>query len=152
MERCDKIRNAEGDTGAAELRLAMQKTMQSKCAVFRTEKTLKEGAEEIRKPYEGINDISVKDKSLLFNTDLVETLEFDNLIRQAVATVDSAYHRKESRGAHAREDFPKRDDDKFMQHTLAWCNGKETKISYREVHKSTLTNEVQYFPPQERVY
>ena len=94
----------------------------------------------------------VKDKSLIFNTDLVETLEFDNLIRQAVVTVDSAYNRKESRGAHAREDYPKRDDEKFMQHTLAWCNGKDTKISYREVHKSTLTNDVQYFPPQERVY
>ena len=130
----------------------MQRTMQSKCAVFRTEKTLKEGMDQIRKPFEGMSDISVSDKYLLFNTDLVETLEFDNLIRQAMTTIDSAYHRKESRGAHAREDFPKRDDDKFMQHTLAWCNGKETKISYREVHKSTLTNDVQYFPPQERVY
>ena len=120
--------------------------------VFRTEKTLKEGVDQIRKPYEGMNDVSVKDKSLLFNTDLVETLEFDNLIRQAVVTVDSAYHRKESRGAHAREDYPKRDDEKFMQHTLAWCDGKKSKISYRDVHKSTLTNEVQYFPPQERVY
>ena len=152
LDRFDKIRNADGDKGTAELRLSMQKTMQSKCAVFRTEKTLKEGVEEIRKTYDGLGSLSVKDKSLIFNTDLVETLEFDNLIRQAVATVDSAYHRKESRGAHAREDFPKRDDQKFMQHTLAWCNGKETKISYREVHKSTLTNEVQYFPPQERVY
>jgi succinate dehydrogenase / fumarate reductase, flavoprotein subunit len=152
IDRFDKIRNAEGDIGTAELRLSMQKTMQSKCAVFRNEKTLKEGVEEIRKTYDGLDSISVKDKSLIFNTDLVETLEFDNLIRQAVATVDSAYHRKESRGAHAREDYPKRDDKKFMQHTLAWCNGKETKISYREVHKSTLTNEVQYFPPQERVY
>ena len=103
-------------------------------------------------PPENKDKLSVKDKSLIFNTDLVETLEFDNLIRQAVVTVDSAYNRKESRGAHAREDFPKRDDEKFMQHTLAWCNGKETKISYREVNKSTLTNEVQYFPPQERVY
>jgi len=152
IDRFDKIRNAEGDTGTAELRLAMQKTMQSKCAVFRTEKNLKEGVEEIRKTYDGLDSISVKDKSLIFNTDLVETLEFDNLIRQAVVTVDSAYNRKESRGAHAREDYPKRDDEKFMQHTLAWCDGKETKISYREVHKSTLTNEVQYFPPQERVY
>ena len=152
LDRFDKIRNEDGDKGTAELRLSMQKTMQSKCAVFRTEKTLKEGVEEIRKTYDGLGSLSVKDKSLIFNTDLVETLEFDNLIRQAVATVDSAYHRKESRGAHAREDFPKRDDQKFMQHTLAWCNGKETKISYRDVHKSTLTNEVQYFPPQERVY
>ena len=152
LDRFDRIRNADGEIGTAELRLSMQKTMQSKCAVFRTERTLKEGVDEIRKTYDGLESLSVKDKSLIFNTDLVETLEFDNLIRQAVATVDSAYHRKESRGAHAREDFPKRDDEKFMQHTLAWCNGKETKISYREVHKSTLTNDVQYFPPQERVY
>ena len=152
LDRFDRIRNADGEIGTAELRLSMQKTMQSKCAVFRTEKTLKEGVDEIRKTYDGLESLSVKDKSLIFNTDLVETLEFDNLIRQAVATVDSAYNRKESRGAHAREDYPKRDDEKFMQHTLAWCNGKETKISYREVHKSTLTNDVQYFPPQERVY
>ena len=152
LDRFDKIRNSQGDIGTAELRLSMQKTMQSKCAVFRTEKTLKEGVNEIRKTYDGLDSLSVKDKSLIFNTDLVETLEFDNLIRQAVVTVDSAYNRKESRGAHAREDFPKRDDNKFMLHTLAWCDGKDTKISYREVHKSTLTNEVQYFPPQERVY
>ena len=112
----------------------------------------KEGVEEIRKPFEGMNSISVKDKSLIFNTDLVETLEFDNLIRQAITTMDSAYYRKESRGSHAREDFPKRNDEKFMQHTLSWCNGKETKIDYRPVHSSTLTSEVQYFPPQERVY
>ena len=152
IDRFDKIRNSEGNIGTAELRLSMQKTMQSKCAVFRTEKTLKEGVDEIRKTYDGLESLSVKDKSLIFNTDLVETLEFDNLIRQAVATVDSAYHRKESRGAHAREDYPKRDDQKFMQHTLAWCDGKNTKITYRDVHKTTLTNDVQYFPPQERVY
>ncbi len=152
LDRFDKLRNAQGDNSTAELRLAMQKTMQSKCAVFRTEKNLEEGVNEIRKTYDGMNSISVKDRSLVFNTDLVETLEFDNLIRQAVTTVDSAYHRKESRGAHAREDYPNRDDKKFMQHTLAWCNGKDTKITYRPVHNSTLTNEVQYFPPQERVY
>ena len=117
----------------------MQKTMQSKCAVFRTEKTLKEGVDEIRKTYDGMDSISVKDRSLVFNTDLVETLEFDNLIRQAITTVDSAYHRKESRGAHARDDYPKRDDEKFMQHTLAWCDGKNTKISYRAVSYTHLT-------------
>ena len=105
LDRFDKLRNSNGSSKTSELRLSMQKTMQSKCAVFRTEKTLKEGMSEIRKPFEGMKDISVKDKSLLFNTDLVETLEFDNLIRQAMTTIDSAYHRKESRGAHAREDF-----------------------------------------------
>ena len=152
LERFDKLRNSKGENSTAELRLSMQKTMQSKCAVFRTEKTLKEGVDNIRKAYDGMESISVKDKSLVFNTDLVETLEYDNLIRQAITTVDSAYNRQESRGAHAREDFPKRDDEKFMQHTIAWCNGKDSKIGYRPVTKTTLTNEVQYFPPQERVY
>ena len=152
LDRFDKIRNSKGDSKTSELRLSMQKTMQSKCAVFRTEKTLKEGVNEIRKPFDGLEDISVKDKSLLFNTDLVESLEFDNLIRQAMTTMDSAYHRKESRGAHAREDYAKRDDKKFMKHTLAWQDGKEVKVKYRDVHARTLTNEVQYFPPKERVY
>jgi len=152
LNRFDKIRNSTGSTKTSELRLKMQKTMQSKCAVFRTEKTLKEGVDQIRKPYEGMEDISVKDKSLLFNTDLVETLEFDNLIRQALTTMDSAYSRKESRGAHAREDFNKRDDKNFMKHTLAWQSDKKVEIKYRDVHSRTLTNDVQYFPPKERVY
>ena len=152
LNRLDKIRNSSGSTKTSELRLKMQKTMQSKCAVFRTEKTLKEGVDQIRKPYEGMEDISVKDKSLLFNTDLVETLEFDNLIRQALTTMDSAYRRKESRGAHAREDFNKRDDKNFMKHTLAWQSDKKVEIKYRDVHSRTLTNDVQYFPPKERVY
>jgi len=152
LNRFDKIRNSTGYTKTSELRLKMQKTMQSKCAVFRTEKTLKEGVDQIRKPYEGMEDISVKDKSLLFNTDLVETLEFDNLIRQALTTMDSAYSRKESRGAHAREDFNKRDDKNFMKHTLAWQSDKKVEIKYRDVHSRTLTNDVQYFPPKERVY
>ena len=152
LDRFDKLRNSKGSNPTAELRLAMQKTMQSKCAVFRTEKTLVEGVNEIRKPFEGMDNISVKDNSLIFNTDLVETLEFDNLIRQAITTMDSAYNRKESRGAHAREDFPTRDDKSFMKHTLSWCDGAKTKINYRPVNISTLTNDVQYFPPQERVY
>ena len=152
LDRFDKIRNSNGGTKTSELRLSMQKTMQSKCAVFRTEKTLKEGVEAIRKPLEGLEDLSVKDKSLLFNTDLVETLEFENLIRQALTTMDSAYNRKESRGAHAREDFTKRDDKNFMKHTLAWQNGKKVEVKYRDVHAKTLTNDVQYFPPKERIY
>ena len=152
LERFDRLRNSSGSTKTADLRLSMQKTMQSKCAVFRTEKTLKEGIDQIRKPFEGMKDISVSDKSLLFNTDLVETLEFDNLIRQAMTTIDSAYHRRESRGAHAREDFKNRDDKKFMTHTLAWQKGNEVKVAYRPVHSKTLTNDVQYFPPRERVY
>jgi succinate dehydrogenase / fumarate reductase flavoprotein subunit len=152
LDRFDKIRNSTGSTKTAELRLNMQKTMQSKCAVFRTEKTLKEGVDQIRKPYDGMEDISVKDKSLLFNTELVETLEFDNLIRQALTTMDSAYSRKESRGAHAREDYSTRDDKNFMKHTLAWQNDKKVEIKYRDVHSRTLTNDVQYFPPKERVY
>ena len=152
LDRFDKIRNSKGSTKTSELRLKMQKTMQSKCAVFRTEKTLKEGVDQIRKPYEGMTDVSVKDKSLLFNTDLVETLEFDNLIRQALTTMDSAYNRKESRGAHAREDFKKRDDKNFMKHTLSWQKENKVEIKYRDVHSRTLSNDVQYFPPKERVY
>ena len=152
LDRFDKIRNSKGANKTAELRSSMQKTMQTKCAVFRTEKTLKEGINEIRKPLEGMKDLSVTDKSLIFNTDLVETLEFSNLISQALTTMESAYNRKESRGAHAREDFTKRDDKNFMKHTLAWQDGEKVTIKYRDVHARTLTNDVQYFPPKERVY
>ena len=152
LDRFNKLRNSNGGTRTADLRASMQKTMQTKCAVFRTDKTLKEGMNEIRKPLEGMKDVNVSDKSLIFNTDLVETLEFDNLISQALTTMDSAYNRKESRGAHAREDFTKRDDKNFMKHTLAWQDGNKTTIKYRDVHARTLSNDVQYFPPKERVY
>jgi succinate dehydrogenase / fumarate reductase flavoprotein subunit len=152
LDRFDKIRNSSGNTKASDLRSSMQKTMQTKCAVFRTEETLKQGIDEIRKPLDGMNDLYVQDKSLVFNTDLVETLEFDNLISQALTTMESAYHRKESRGAHAREDFTKRDDKNFMKHTLAWQDGDKVTLKYRDVHARTLTNDVQYFPPKERVY
>ena len=152
LNRFDKLRNGNGSNKTSELRLSMQKTMQSKCAVFRTEKTLKEGTKEIKKPLVGMDSICVKDKSLVFNTDLMETLEFYNLIRQAITTMESALHRKESRGAHAREDFHKRDDENYMKHTLSWHDGKEVKINYRAVNLSTLTNDVQTYPPKERVY
>ncbi len=152
LDRFDRLRNGNGSNKTSELRLSMQKTMQSKCAVFRTEKTLKEGVNEIKKTYENMESISVKDRSLIFNTDLMETLEFDNLIRQAITTMESAYHRKESRGAHTREDYPKRDDTNYMKHTLSWFSGREVKINYRPVNLSTLSNDVQTFPPKERVY
>jgi len=152
LDRFDKLRNGNGSNKTSELRLSMQKIMQSKCAVFRSEKTLKEGINEIKKSYEGMQSILVNDKSLIFNTDLMETLEFDNLIRQAITTIESAYQRKESRGAHAREDYPQRDDENYMKHTLSWHNEKEVKIDYRPVKLSTLTNDVQTFPPKERVY
>ncbi len=152
LSRFDKLRNANGSTSTAKLRDQMQRTMQSKCAVFRDEKILKQGLADIKKPWQGIEDIVVKDKSLIFNTDLVETLEFDNLIRQAMVTMASAENRKESRGAHSREDFKERDDEKWMKHTLAWQDGEKVKIDYRNVHNFTLSNEVQYFPPKARVY
>ena len=152
LDRFDRLRNGNGSNKTSELRLSMQKTMQSKCAVFRTGKILKEGVNEIKKAYESMESISVKDRSLIFNTDLMETLEFDNLIRQAITTMESAYHRKESRGAHTREDYPKRDDTNYMKHTLSWFSGREVKINYRPVNLSTLSNDVQTFPPKERVY
>ena len=152
LDRFDRLRNANGSNTTAELRLSMQKTMQSKCAVFRDEKSLKEGINEIKKPYEGMKSVAVKDRSLIFNTDLVETLEFDNLIRQAITTLESANSRKESRGAHAREDYPQRDDKNYMKHTLSWHDDKGVKIEYKPVKLSTLSNDVQTFPPRERVY
>ncbi len=152
LDRFDKLRNSNGSTSTAHLRSLMQKTMQNKCAVFRTNKTLQEGVNEIRKPWDGLSDLSVKDKSLIFNTDLVETLEFDNLIRQSMVTMASAENRKESRGAHSREDFKERDDNNWMKHTLAWHKSGSVDIDYRDVHKHTLSNDVQYFPPKARVY
>ena len=130
----------------------MQKTMQSNCAVFRTGEILEEGQSLIQEVWKGMDDIAVKDRSLIWNTDLVETIEFDNLIRQAVVTMESAANRKESRGAHAREDYPDRDDSEWMKHTLAWFDDGEVTIDYRPVHNFTMSNEVAYIKPKARVY
>lgn len=154
LARLDRYRNAAGNTPTADLRLRMQKTMQSNCAVFRTGEVLQEGQKLIHEVWGGIRDIRVTDRSLIWNSDLIETLEFDNLITQAVVTMDSAANRTESRGAHAREDFPERDDKTWMKHTLAWID--ETKhtvtIDYRPVHTYTLSNEIEYIAPKARVY
>ena len=153
IERLDRFRNADGSTPTSKLRLNMQKTMQNNCAVFRTKEVLEEGRELISKVYNDIHDIGIKDRSLIWNTDLIEALEFDNMIGQAMVTMEGAAERKESRGSHAREDFPDRDDENWMKHTLAWLNENgQIKIDYRSVHERTLTNDVAYIPPKERVY
>jgi succinate dehydrogenase / fumarate reductase, flavoprotein subunit len=154
ISRLDRFRNAKGATPTAELRVKMQKVMQSNCAVFRTGEVLSKGTQLIHDVFTGIPDIHVSDRSLIWNSDLVETLEFDNLIAQAVVTMESALSRQESRGAHAREDFPERDDKNWMKHTLSWFDDKtgKTKLDDRPVHTYTLTNEVQYIEPKKRVY
>jgi len=154
LDRLDRFRFAKGATPTAALRLRMQKTMQSNCAVFRDGPVLKEGVAKIAAVWRDAEDISVTDRSLIWNSDLVETLEFDNLIAQAAVTVVGAENRTESRGAHAREDYPKRDDVNWMKHTLAWVDygSKSVKLDDRPVHTNTMTNEVKYIEPKARVY
>jgi succinate dehydrogenase / fumarate reductase flavoprotein subunit len=153
LERLDKLRHASGGTPTAELRLKMQRVMQNNCAVFRTGEVLEEGDRLIHEVYDGMPDLKVSDRSLIWNSDLIETLELDNLIRQAVVTMESAKNRTESRGGHAREDYPERDDVNWMKHTLSWMNEKgEVTIDYRPVHTYTLSNDVSYIEPKARVY
>jgi succinate dehydrogenase / fumarate reductase flavoprotein subunit len=152
IARFDKIRHAQGGRPTAEIRLDMQKTMQAKAAVFRTQSTLDEGIKAMAEIRASFADVSLKDRSLIWNTDLVETLELDNLLSQALVTINAAGNRKESRGGHAREDYPNRDDANWLKHTLTWLPGNQVKIDYRPVHLFTLTDEVEAFPPKERIY
>ncbi|MBU2568718.1 MAG: succinate dehydrogenase flavoprotein subunit [Gammaproteobacteria bacterium] len=152
LERFDKLRNANGSRTTSEIRLDMQRVMQSKAAVFRTGSTLAEGLTQLKAIRESLADVSVADKSMIWNTDLVETLELDNLMSQAVVTMAAAGNRTESRGGHAREDFSQRDDANWLKHSLLWLNDNEVKIDYRPVHLYTLTDEVEAIPPKERVY
>ena len=153
LSNLDRLRNASGDTPTAVIRDRMQRSMQAHAAVFRTQETLEEGVEQIRAIRESFDDVRVSDRSLVWNSDLIETLELQNLLGQALVTITSAENRKESRGAHAREDFPDRDDVQWHKHTLCWVDeAGNTRIDYRPVHMYTLDDEVEVVPPVARVY
>jgi succinate dehydrogenase / fumarate reductase, flavoprotein subunit len=154
LARFDRLRHANGSRPTAELRLEMQRAMQDTCAVYRTGEVMQEGVHRTAQTYGGMPDIKVSDRGLIWNTDLVETLEYENLIQNALVSVNSAVNRTESRGAHAREDYPDRNDEEWMKHTLAWLDPASgaVRIDYRPVHAYTLTNDVSYIAPKARVY
>jgi len=153
VERLEELRNSKGEFKTAEIRVKMQKTMQKHCSVFRTEENLSEGVEKMNEIVGMRSQIGLSDRSMIWNSDLVEALELDNLLSQSVVTLHSALNRKESRGGHARDDYPDRDDENWLTHTVAWCQDmKKVKLAYRPVHMKTLTDEVQVVPPKKRVY
>jgi succinate dehydrogenase / fumarate reductase, flavoprotein subunit len=153
VDRLDAVRNAKGPRKTAEIRLDMQRVMQNNCAVFRTAEVLREGVNRIDVVAHSFADLGISDRSMIWNSDLAEALELENLLEQAVVALHSAENRTESRGAHAREDYPERDDRNWLKHTLVWLDGeRQVEIGCRPVHLFTLSNEVQAFPPKARVY